>query len=184
METHEQLEYIGHGVLWLGVGGVGLVYLWVTHDTSLAAFVLALKFYVGLLLDVVNVGVVKTLVQRPRPSYDRGHIIATPRADRFSFPSGHTSRASFTLVFVLLEKVGGWPLALLVFVWLLLLGTSRFTMGRHYASDVVAGVLLGWIDYATLLFLMWLPTSPDFQWWVGRVNGYPAEMPTGEIVYV
>jgi undecaprenyl-diphosphatase len=61
-------------------------------------------------------------------------------ADKFSFPSGHTSGAFLVatatgLIFpVLLVPLG---------LWAALVGTSRVFLGVHFPSDIAAGALMG-----------------------------------------
>jgi len=49
----------------------------------------------GLLFDLTMVGIVKLAVRRDRPAYNRNdQFYDAPVVDKFSFPSGHTSRGS------------------------------------------------------------------------------------------
>jgi len=89
--------------------------------------------------------VVKLLVSRPRPPVE--HLQAVSGS---SFPSGHATQASaFWLSLVLaahtaraappLTRLLGAATALLVAT----VAISRVYLGVHYASDVIAGVMLG-----------------------------------------
>lgn len=61
-------------------------------------------------------------------------------ADKFSFPSGHTSGA-----FVAATVIGALFPALLLplYAWAALVGISRVFLGVHFPSDTVAGALMG-----------------------------------------
>lgn len=65
-----------------------------------------------------------------------------------SFPSGHAMNAAGTILLGLLPafvpKLAGKEklLKTAAYVWMVVIGTSRVMMGAHFASDVVAGVLL------------------------------------------
>uniref|UniRef100_A0A0M3IPF7 AcidPPc domain-containing protein n=1 Tax=Ascaris lumbricoides TaxID=6252 RepID=A0A0M3IPF7_ASCLU len=55
----------------------------------------------GLCVDVVCVGIIKVFVRRPRPVYDKQdqvNVYEAPIADKFSFPSGHSSRSAMLAV--------------------------------------------------------------------------------------
>lgn len=88
----------------------------------------------------------KLVVARSRPSF----VDAVYSARGASFPSGHaTGSAAFytALVVVLapLVAIGVRRLLLAVAVALpLLVAATRVLLGVHFASDVVAGLLLGW----------------------------------------
>lgn len=125
----------------------------------------------GLLLDLVLVGLIKTLVRRSRPLYNVG-MNAAVSVDHFSFPSGHASRVFFVaslfhlstsaLVDALArirsssEFVDRWIsedevktvdfLLLVVWAWALLTSVSRILLGRHFVFDVCAGACLGVLE--------------------------------------
>jgi undecaprenyl-diphosphatase len=85
----------------------------------------------------------KNTLKRPRP-YDlkpRAHSLIIA-ADKFSFPSGHTS-AAFCLCVVTLLIFGN--IASYLFLWAAAVGLSRVIVGVHFPGDVVAGALLGTI---------------------------------------
>jgi undecaprenyl-diphosphatase len=93
---------------------------------------------------------IKLLVRRKRPEGEWGGIYRM--TDPHSFPSGHAARAVLITVIVL----GSGPtwLAITTLVWMPLVCLARIAMGVHYASDVLAGGLLGLIvGIGGLLFL-------------------------------
>jgi len=85
----------------------------------------------------------KHLVERPRPEI-------VDQFSTFSFPSGHATHGILfllTLTFVCTQVKSSritrviWIVAIFIFV---LIGISRVTEGRHFASDVIAGWSLGY----------------------------------------
>lgn len=86
----------------------------------------------------------KVLISRPRPTGE--HLTY---ATGFSFPSGHAmlSMAFYGFIAYLLwinlpHKGGRWGAGLLILL-ILAIGLSRVYLNVHYASDVLAGFLLG-----------------------------------------
>ena len=122
-------------------------------------------------------------VRRPRPIYNKsGDFLLVVSVDRFSFPSGHTSRqaacswalscwyvdrtcylvscahpvphagglccrAAYVAAFICMCCAGVSPaLCLIVSFWAAIVAVSRAALGRHYAGDVLAGLLVGIIN--------------------------------------
>ncbi|PSC70048.1 choline-phosphate cytidylyltransferase 2 [Micractinium conductrix] len=134
-------EFSGDGLLWLALA-LGCALAPATPPPLRAAWA---NFLAAWVLDLALVGAAKGLVRRPRPVYNhRGDFVAIVAVDRFSFPSGHSSRVSFValLAAVLLAHTRPWLCAGMA-GWALATALSRAAMGRHYLSDVLAGLLLG-----------------------------------------
>jgi membrane-associated phospholipid phosphatase len=103
--------------------------------------------------DVAMVCVVETVckavVRRARPTYaPQGHFYCLP-GEWWSFPSGHTLRASYTVGRVLGD---GWRFPALVGVsqslpglalWPALVAAARVARGKHYPLDVLVGYCVG-----------------------------------------
>jgi len=100
----------------------------------------------GLEASIIAAGlvtpVVKEVVGRERPSYGAGHASFSPFSGRASFPSGDATLA-FSVASVVAAhasslwlKATAWGLAGLV-------GWERIHLDQHWASDVVAGALIG-----------------------------------------
>ncbi|KAF3448371.1 hypothetical protein FNV43_RR09084 [Rhamnella rubrinervis] len=125
----------------------------------------------GLLLDLALVGLIKVVVRRSRPLYNKNMNVAVS-ADHFSFPSGHSSRVCFVASLVYLSTsaianvlvqirsnspfVDRWiaaddvkVMSFLVGVtwaWAVSTSVSRILLGRHFISDVFAGTCLGVLE--------------------------------------
>ncbi|RYY39163.1 MAG: phosphatase PAP2 family protein [Chitinophagaceae bacterium] len=121
------------------------------------------KKFRKLSLDVAAVGIAGTAILFSLKSVFHRHRPPDPLVTHvlgFSFPSGH-SFSSFTFYGLLIYLVWKlwprspwrWPVAILLFVFASLIGFSRVYLHVHYASDVIAGLLLS-IVWLTLSF--WL----------------------------
>ncbi|TAN29843.1 MAG: phosphatase PAP2 family protein [Actinomycetota bacterium] len=94
---------------------------------------------------VVNMGV-KSIFRRERPRYQGERPLPLRQPLTSSFPSGHSSAAVCAYIF-LSEKDS---LAPLYFLLALIIAPSRIHVKIHHASDVIGGVLVGWV-FARLL---------------------------------
>ncbi|UYG00184.1 phosphatase PAP2 family protein [Halomonas sp. GD1P12] len=95
------------------------------------------------LLALTVYRLIKTRLCRERPfiTYLGGVHCGEPARDRYSFPSGHTMHAVMFSVMVAAHT----PWLLVVVLPLsTLIAISRVGLGLHYASDVLAGALIGY----------------------------------------
>lgn len=153
------LEYLVHGILWLAV--IFTAFLFQGHEEQyLRNKTLLANFFFGIIIDGALCALVKVLVRRQRPHYNEGSIFATVNFDEFSFPSGHSTRGALAWMFFCAFEPFGTPfyVKFLLILAPVTLALSRVLMGRHYLSDVVCGVFLGWFSYI-LLLVFWL--SPE-----------------------
>jgi undecaprenyl-diphosphatase len=94
-----------------------------------------------LLTTTIGEGILKNLLQRPRPFVLYPSIQPIiPKPPSFSFPSGHTA-SSFAAAWVLsrnLKKAG-----LTAFTLAAAIAFSRLYLMVHYPSDILGGILLG-----------------------------------------
>ncbi|KAJ3680531.1 hypothetical protein LUZ60_016809 [Juncus effusus] len=142
---------------------------------------LFISLLIGSLLDLAVIGLLKHLIRRPRPIYNKSDMTIVVSLDHYSFPSGHSSRVFFMFAFFFLsmesfrevlkeERLRNWvsgfggdlgldPIevfAKVVLVWAVATSASRVLLGRHFVADVAVGACLGliegWIAYRFVWF--------------------------------
>ncbi|XP_070581263.1 polyisoprenoid diphosphate/phosphate phosphohydrolase PLPP6-like [Ptychodera flava] len=149
------LEISGHGIPWLASPFIYVYAAGVAKSNR----EIAMNLLLGLVIDLVLTAAIKALVRRPRPNSNKMDMFATVSVDHFSFPSGHSSRACMLLAFFISEMTFSSPFSyILLTVWSLGVCMSRLFLGRHHISDIGAGMILGFIEYA-LLKQLWIPAQ-------------------------
>ncbi len=133
---------------------------------SMAAIICALILYVCNKVDSAKFMVIclvaaaaldrplKFLVHRPRPLADIAGVMPTS----FSFPSGHVLFAtvfygSLALVLLQFHVVPSAVVKVLACCLILLVVASRLCLGVHYPTDIMGGLLLGFV---CLNLTMWI----------------------------
>lgn len=104
------------------------------------------------LTQIIVQQIVKHIFCRERPYIAHDDIFyIIPPPDKFSFPSGHTA-AAFVMVFAIFHF---YPLFFgLILVVACLIAISRVYLGLHYPSDILGGIILGYISYKTGIIAM------------------------------
>ena len=138
------LEWSGDGRLWFALWAVlaGRAVLpgWVVWTSEADVRETSRLLLELLLADLALVGALKWAVKRRRPSYGRAPTAYVVEVDRYSFPSGHASRAMAIGVGMYGGRSGAvaWAVA-----WALLVGVSRVAYGRPWPGDVAGGWAVG-----------------------------------------
>ncbi len=125
-QMSKETEHIGD-ILGTGIPGLAIVSLQYYFDPNEAA-----PHFAALSYTAGATYLFKTLSGRERPGGNRSHQ---------SFPSGHTSTAFATATALSLSY--GWKAAAVAYPLATFTGLSRLASDSHFASDVVAGALLG-----------------------------------------
>lgn len=111
----------------------------------------------ALILDLLLVRLVKTVVRRRTPAQNRSDIFSTFFMERYSFPSGHASRAALCARFFLAQMVDTASMRVLVVGWAALVSLSRLLLARQYVTDVGFGLAMGYCQYSLVerLWVTW-----------------------------
>jgi len=100
---------------------------------------------VVLVFDVLVIGSTKAVTRRQRPA-ENAEDMLTVSIDKYSFPSGHASRAFMFNMFLFMHFHISVLWQLTVFLWAVSVAFSRILLGRHHISDVIVGSVLGCME--------------------------------------
>ena len=132
------IEGSGHGAIWIVIALAAVIWNGVSNVTiDLAA---------GILLDLIVSAILKLAFRRPRPRYDTKDMMLPSKVDDYSFPSGHASRFGFLLGLVFHHFFSMIP-CFGICLWTILILFSRLALGRHYLTDIVAGLFVGCLEF-------------------------------------
>ncbi|KAI5735438.1 phospholipid phosphatase 6 [Diaphorina citri] len=146
---YKMLEYTCHSIPWLAGW---LIFIWLVWSPSL--FQMQVNFLVGLVLDLVLVALLKAYTRRNRPATNQADMFGSVGPDKFSFPSGHVSRAVYiTFFFLYLHPVVNFFLRAPLLSWCTSLALSRVLLRRHFILDVLGGFVLGLLEAAFISYI-------------------------------
>ena len=132
------ITHIGSILFWFFIA----VFFWFRKKRKLAFLLI-----VGLILDIIIVGGLKTIVRRERPYLQLPTRILV-RESGMSFPSGHSER-SFLSVIIISNFYPRYKLFL--YILSSLIAFSRVYVGVHYPFDVIVGACIGIITGILIL---------------------------------
>ncbi len=99
-----------------------------------------------ILVNLTNTFILKPIFKRPRPSAVFSDVILLAELKKlgYAFPSTHSAMFTFFVLILWKDYTD-----IRTFLILLLLSICFFCVytGGHYPSDVIAGVILGWIFF-------------------------------------
>ncbi|XP_053600906.1 polyisoprenoid diphosphate/phosphate phosphohydrolase PLPP6 isoform X2 [Plodia interpunctella] len=152
IRTHAKLfEVSCHGIVWLAGW---LSFIWLFNNKDL--YQLQVNTLIALILDIILVAAIKAFVRRRRPVPMNKLMELGP--DKFSFPSGHTSRAvMIAIILMYLDPISIFLYPPLI-AWVTAVSVSRVLQERHYILDVIGGAGLG-IFEGLLMYILWLSQS-------------------------
>ncbi|ADL50280.1 phosphatase PAP2 family protein [Clostridium cellulovorans] len=118
------------GIIWIVIG----ILLAISKKYRKIGLVMLSALLLGALLGE---GLLKNLVQRPRPS---GFELIVKKPSSYSFPSGHTT-AAFASAMILSHYFKKYQIGIYTFA--VLIAFSRLYLCVHYPTDVLGGMILG-----------------------------------------
>ncbi|KAK3788200.1 hypothetical protein RRG08_016602 [Elysia crispata] len=146
------LEISCHGVPWILGSLLLFAFSHKPQDVTVSVNLLGVLFF-----DLIVVGLLKLIFRRSRPTHNVMDMFAAPSVDKFSFPSGHSTRAammSWYLCAHLFPSSQFW--CSLICLWSISVAASRVLLGRHHVFDVVCGFLIGMAAYHIYVTHIWV----------------------------
>ena len=131
---------LGDGYVW----GLVVIYIFLVLPRAYALDILLRSLLAGA-VSLVLYWAIKLSVKRRRPCNAIPGVHAeVPPLDKYSFPSGHTMNnlAAGFMVFALAPQIG-WLVIFMPITW----GFLRIYFGVHWLSDILAGIVLGYVSY-------------------------------------
>ena len=141
------LEVSCHGIVWLAGW---LTFIWLFNNKDF--YQLQVNMFIALILDIIIIAVIKAFVRRRRPLPMNKLQDVGP--DKYSFPSGHASRAvliAFILMYLDPISIFFYPPLL---AWVTTVCISRVLAERHYILDVLGGAGIGIVE-GLLMYIVW-----------------------------
>ncbi|KAL1131102.1 hypothetical protein AAG570_012339, partial [Ranatra chinensis] len=167
-EFYDLFQVSCHGIPWITIW---LASIWIIWNKSY--FEVQVNFFIGLIIDIIAVSMVKAIARRKRPPSNRSDMLFAVGPDKFSFPSGHASRACYiAFFFVWLHPVR--PLLMyILWLWAAAVSCSRVLMRRHYILDVLGGVALALVE-TWVVYCIWFSQYTS-EWLVTWITEESAE---------
>jgi undecaprenyl-diphosphatase len=106
-----------------------------------------------IIIGQIFVHAIKKTFGRPRPCHALSDAIVKklPPMNSYSFPSGHTC-AAFCVAFSL--SMFFPEFSVLFYITASLSGVSRIYLGMHYPTDVIIGLITGYVSFLLSNFLI------------------------------
>lgn len=141
-------------ILFTTAGDLGLIWIFL----SILLLLNKKTRYIGILVlgalalsTLLGEGILKNIIQRPRPYTDFPSILLlVDQSSTYSFPSGHTI-TSFAAAYVLSRYLKKF--APLIWLLAMIIAFSRLYLFLHYPSDIVAGIILGLLCGKIIVYL-------------------------------
>ncbi len=137
------------------LGGLPLYFVLFLYFALSANYKIALNLAEIFVIIMVITYAIKTVYFKPRPDNNSGKKGKTlfDKADLASFPSVHAARITALGVFFSLA-FQAFAVTILSAILILAVCISRVVLNRHYAADVAAGFIFGFlVGYAVFVFL-------------------------------
>lgn len=124
------------GAVWLLIAAI----MFTQKDMRIKSISMCFAIVIGVVISSI---IIKPIVARIRPCdiNTAVHLLVSRPSD-YSFPSGHTTAAFAAASCLLFCKSKLWPY---FFVFAVIMSFSRLYLYVHFPTDVLAGIILGFV---------------------------------------
>ncbi len=143
---------------------ISILYVVIKQWKSKSVWIITALILCIVISDQVSSGIIKELVQRPRPSHAENlkglvHLVRDYDGGRFGFVSSHAANTfGFALLSSLIFRRKSYIIS--TFSWAAIIAYSRIYLGVHYPFDILGGIIVG-VSAAIFLFLLLKKYRPN-----------------------
>lgn len=141
------MYWASNKLIWIPLYALLVFFIYKEYRNRFLVLILGIVLIIS--SDQLTSGVIKNIVERPRPSHEvtlkgQVHSVDNYEGGKYGFPSSHASNSFALAVFVILliGKRFKW-LNYVVLSYAILVSYSRIYLGVHYPGDVICGMIIG-----------------------------------------
>ena len=113
---------------------------------------------------MIVITILKLVFRRSRPAHNKDDMKgAVTAVDKFSFPSGHATRAAMLTGYFVFHVCDTTSQTICIVLWSICVSVSRVALGRHHLIDVTCGYIVGVLEYLLLVYL-WVSRETCLRW--------------------